>query len=120
MPKEIELSDAQRTAILHQEESAQKDTRLLKWLSELSQQKNVVLSEKKKQIANLQQELPLLEDELKEIKAHADQLISTSKNTYKKILESIISELGIPPNSKIQLLFEAGVPRINLLDDVRH
>lgn len=120
MPREIELSDVQKTSILQQEEKAQKDTRVIRWLSELSQQKTASLSEKKKLITELQQGIASLEAELVELKTYTDQIIISNKSNYKKIIEAVISELGIPANTRLQLLFDAGVPKINLLDDLAH
>lgn len=114
MPQEISLSEQHKATLLLHNLSAKRDEKLLKWLDELVLAKGASIENFQARIEELQDSIDNIEKDVELIKKHKQGLISDTKANLEVILKKIITDAGIGPNSKVQLLFDGVEPKILL------
>ena len=116
MPKEILLSEHSKATLTLHHLSAKKEESLILWLSELVSHKKYKIEDNALKIEDIQQLIKTLNTDISNIEEHVQQVLQTTKNSLNNILREIINETGIGPNTRLNLTFENGEPKILALD----
>ena len=114
MPQEISLSDQHKASLLLHNLATKKDQKLLNWLDELILSKGSSIDTFRSKIDELHKLIKSVEEDIELIKKHKQDLVSDSKTKLEVILKKIVTDIGIGPNSRAQLLFDGDEPKILL------
>lgn len=110
--RELELSEAQRNVLNKHRETALEKEKLLKWIEELLAHKRANIASLENNIKQAQKELDQTKASLAEMDTYKMVTVKNTNEELQKILTSIVEELKLGPMPKIQLSFEAGIPRL--------
>jgi len=114
MPQEISLPEQHKASLLLHHLSAKRDEHLIKWLDELVFAKLANIEGLKVKIKEFQSLVDNVEKDIEAVKKHKQEVISDAQTNLETILKKIVTDVGIGPNSKVQLLFEGNEPKILL------
>jgi len=112
MTKEITLSEQHKASLLLHHLDAKRDEQLLRWLDEVIQNKVSSIEATKAKIETMRLTISSLEKEIEAVQKHKQGLIADTKVNLENILKKIVTDVGIGPNSKAQLLFDGNEPKI--------
>jgi hypothetical protein len=114
MPQEVSLSDQHKASLLLHNLASRRDQKLLNWLDELILAKGSSIDSFRSKIDELQKLIQNVEEDIDSIKKHKQDLVSDSKVKLEIILKKIVTDVGIGPNSKAQLIFDGDEPKLLL------
>jgi len=114
MTKELSLPEQQKAALTLHHLSAKKDEQLICWLTELLNHKKTKIEDNKVKIEEIQQINENITKDIYDVDRHIQQILQDTKNSLDIILKKIVSDAGIGPKTRIQLLFENNEPKLIL------